>query len=85
MLNLVCFASGAGSNFETIIQSCKTGILKGKAQVILLITNVQNAGCLDRAQRLNIPSKTIISKGFNGSREEYDEHFKSNNKVFLGC
>ncbi len=52
MNKLVVMASGSGSNFEAIAQ----GIIKGEinATIELLIVNKENAGAIERAERLGI-------------------------------
>ncbi len=52
MNKLVVMASGSGSNFEAIAQ----GIINGEidASIELLIVNKENAGAIERAERLGI-------------------------------
>lgn len=66
-------ASGSGSNFEAIVQSTKTGILKDKATVEVLICNKDGAYCMERAKNHNIPSVLIESGKHEGTREEFDQ------------
>ena len=66
-------ASGSGSNFESIVQSCEDGILKEKASVEVLICNKPEAFCMERAKKHNIPYALIESDKFKGSREEFDQ------------
>jgi phosphoribosylglycinamide formyltransferase-1 len=66
-------ASGSGSNFECIVQSCEDGILKEKASVEVLICNKPEAFCMERAKNHNIPYALIESDKFKGSREEFDQ------------
>ena len=66
-------ASGSGSNFESIVQSCEDGILKEKASVEVLICNKPEASCVERAKNHNIPYALIESDKFKGSREEFDQ------------
>ncbi|MHA2005795.1 MAG: phosphoribosylglycinamide formyltransferase [Promethearchaeota archaeon] len=66
-------ASGSGSNFESIVQSCETGILKNKATVELLICNKPGAFCMERAKNHNIPYVLIESDKHQGTREEFDK------------
>ena len=72
-LRIGCLASGSGSNFESIVNSCFNGLLNSSAEVAILISNIPDAKCLDRAKKYNIPSIVIPSKSFIGSREEYDQ------------
>lgn len=66
-------ASGSGSNFEAIVQSCESGILKEKATVEVLICNKAGAFCIERAKNHNIPYVLIESDKHNGTREEFDQ------------
>ena len=72
-LKIGAIASGSGSNFEAIVQSTETGILKDKATVEVLICNKPGKYCLERAKNHNIPSILIESDGFTGTREEFDQ------------
>ncbi|MFX1499188.1 MAG: phosphoribosylglycinamide formyltransferase [Promethearchaeota archaeon] len=67
-------ASGSGSNFEAIVLACKSGILKEKASVDVLICNKSGAFCMERAKRLEIPFFLIESdKLLDKPREEFDK------------
>jgi len=67
-------ASGSGSNFEAIVNSCEEGILKEKATVEVLICNKVGAYCMERAKKHNIPYVLIESDKFlNLTREDYDK------------
>ncbi len=72
-LKIGAIASGSGSNFEAIIQSTKTGILKDKARVEVLICNKAGAYCLERAKNHDIPNYLIESDKHEGTREEFDQ------------
>lgn len=56
MLRIIIFASGSGTNAENIIEHFKNSQL---AEVCYVVSNNANAGVLDRAKRLNIPSKVF--------------------------
>jgi len=62
-------ASGNGSNFEALVQACRSGSLA--AEVVLLLVN--NPGCpaQARAARLAIPCTLVDHRGF-ASREALD-------------
>ncbi|MFW9819443.1 MAG: phosphoribosylglycinamide formyltransferase [Candidatus Thorarchaeota archaeon] len=66
-------ASGSGSNFEAIVSSCESGILKDKATVEVLICNKAGAYCMKRAKNHEIPFVLIESDKHRGTREEYDQ------------
>ena len=73
-LKIGAIASGSGSNLEAIIKSCKSGILKNKASVEILICNKAGAFCMERAKNHNIPYELIESnKYLHLPREEYDK------------
>jgi phosphoribosylglycinamide formyltransferase-1 len=76
MTNIIigAIASGSGSNFEAIVQACENGILKGKAEVKVLICNKQGAYCMERAKNHKIPSFLIESdKYLDKPREIFDQ------------
>ncbi len=61
-LKIGAIASGSGSNFEAIVQSCESGILKEKAEVVVLICNKTGKFCMTRAKNHDIPSVLIESE-----------------------
>ena len=72
-LKIGAIASGSGSNFEAIVQSCESGILKEKAEVVVLICNKTGKFCMTRAKNHDIPSVLIESQKHKGTREEFDQ------------
>src|SRR5882724_3108353 len=62
--------SGRGSNFEALADSIAAGRLPG-AQIVLVISNREDAPGLARATERQIPAKVIPSKGLQ--REAYDQ------------
>jgi phosphoribosylglycinamide formyltransferase-1 len=72
-LKIGAIASGSGSNFESIVQSCEDGILREKATVEVLICNKAGAYCMERAKNHNIPYYLIESDKHEGTREEFDQ------------
>ena len=60
MANIAIFASGNGSNFEAIAEAFKND---GKNKIRLLICNKTNAFVLERARKLNVPSRIITYSG----------------------
>lgn len=72
-IKIGALASGSGSNFEAIIQSCEDGILKEKATVEVLICNKAGAYCMERAKKHNISYFLIDSNKYEGTREEFDQ------------
>lgn len=53
MIRIVIFASGSGTNAENIIHHFKES---KKVNVSYVLTNNKNAGVIDRASKLNIPT-----------------------------
>ncbi|MHA7734384.1 phosphoribosylglycinamide formyltransferase [Nitrosopumilus sp. S6] len=71
MLNLGILISGRGSNMESILKSIK----KKKIPInpAIVISNKPDAKGLKIAQKLGVNVEVVESKGFNGSRAEYDK------------
>tara|TARA_R100000005_G_C4988663_1_gene196459 strand:- start:1081 stop:1665 length:585 start_codon:yes stop_codon:yes gene_type:complete len=55
--NIVVFASGSGSNFQSIIDAVKRGDIP--ARITGLISNKPDIGAIERADKENIPSRVI--------------------------
>jgi len=66
-LRLGVMASGEGSNFEALADSCCTGW----AEIALLVVNNDQCGALRRAERLGIPT-TLIDHRLYPKREDLD-------------
>src|SRR5229473_3368578 len=62
--------SGRGSNFEALADSIAAGRIPG-AEIVLVISNREDAPGLARATALGIPTRVIPSKGLQ--REVYDK------------
>lgn len=71
MLNLGILISGRGSNMESILKSIKKKRIPIKPAVV--ISNKPNAKGLKIAQKLGVNVEVIESKGFKGSRWQYDK------------
>lgn len=61
--------SGRGSNFLAIAESIRTGNLTG-AEIAVVIANVADAGGIEAAQKLGLPTVVLVSKG--RKRAEHD-------------
>lgn len=70
MKNIVVFASGSGSNFQSIIDATLTG--KINARIVGLISNKHGIKALERARINTIPTFVISEKEFD-SIETYEE------------
>ncbi len=71
MLNLGILISGRGSNMESILKSIKKKKIPINPSVV--ISNKPDAKGLEIAQKLGIQIEIVESKGFKGTRAEYDE------------
>ena len=60
MLKIAVFASGGGTNLQSLIDACKSGRLKGKIAVV--ISNNSKSYALVRASNENIPGCHISAK-----------------------
>jgi len=69
MKNLGILLSGRGSNFEAIARNLANGQIPG-ARIAIVISNKPDAGGIETAKKLGIPSLVIPSKGV--AREEHD-------------
>ena len=58
MKKIVVFASGSGSNFQTIVDK----LHQKTCEVALLVCDKPGAYCLERAKNLNIPIFTFNPK-----------------------
>ncbi|MCV0431515.1 phosphoribosylglycinamide formyltransferase [Nitrosopumilus sp.] len=71
MLNLGILISGRGSNMESILKAIK----KKKIPInpAIVISNKPDAKGLKIAQKIGVPVEIVESKGFKGTRAEYDK------------
>lgn len=69
MVQIAVFASGNGSNLQTLIDSVKDGMIPADIRVV--ISDKKDAFALERARRAGIEALHLRSKDFP-SREEYD-------------
>lgn len=67
MKNIVVFASGSGSNFQSIINAVSHGKLT--ANIVGLITNNKSAFALERAQKHGIPTFIISPEQYTDESE----------------
>ncbi|RMW39050.1 MAG: phosphoribosylglycinamide formyltransferase [Nitrosopumilus sp.] len=75
MLNLGILISGRGSNMESILKSIKKKKIPINPAVV--ISNKPDAKGLKIAQKLGVNIEVVESKGFKGSRAEYDKQIIS--------
>ena len=62
-LKIAVLASGKGTNFQELINLSEKGALD--IDIKVLITNKDDAGCIKKAERVNIPYKIIKGKDFS--------------------
>jgi len=70
ILKLAVFASHGGSNLQSIIEGCKTGVIDGDVSIV--ISNNGHSISLERAQKENIPHYHMSSKVF-GDEDKLDD------------
>lgn len=63
--------SGRGSNLQAIIDACENGILSGKAEVVVVVSDKEKASALERARKHGIDA-VFVNPQESGSREEFD-------------
>jgi len=68
--NLVFFASGSGTNFQSVIDAIESGRLD--ARITGLISNTARAGAIDRAKEHDIPAYVIDTKDPASEKELLD-------------
>ncbi len=68
-LRLGILLSGRGSNFLAIAESVRAGRLKG-VEIAVVISNIADAGGLQAARELGLPTALFVSKG--RKRQEHD-------------
>lgn len=70
MLNLGILISGRGSNMQAILREVASGGIP--ARVAVVISNKADAAGLEIARAAGVPTEVVPSKGFTGSRAQYD-------------
>lgn len=66
-MNIAVFASGRGSNFESILKAIESGFIP--AQIRLLVSNKSSAGAIEIARAHGIPAIHISQKMFQNDSE----------------
>ncbi|MDR3775287.1 MAG: phosphoribosylglycinamide formyltransferase [Terracidiphilus sp.] len=69
LVRLGVLLSGRGSNFCAIAESIRAGRLKG-VEIAVVISNVAEAGGIEAAQEMGLPTAVYVSKG--RKRAEHD-------------
>ncbi|MFN1835936.1 phosphoribosylglycinamide formyltransferase [Balneola sp. MJW-20] len=68
MKNIVVFASGSGTNFQSIIDACENQTLN--ARITGLISNKKDIGAIERAELHEIPFNVLSSTHYH-TEEDY--------------
>ena len=71
LLKLAILISGRGSNMSAILRAIKKQNIPIKPTVV--ISNMPSARGLKIARGLDVKTEIVESKGFQGSRWEYDQ------------
>ncbi len=69
-IKLAVFLSGRGSNAQALIDACKNPDFP--AEIVLVLSNIPNAGGLERAQDAGIPTATVDHKLFKGDKAAFE-------------
>lgn len=69
-MNIGILASGGGSNALALIRAMQSGQIN--ATPALVLTNNADAGVLDKARDLNVPTQVIDHRPFKGDRDAFD-------------
>ncbi len=69
MIRLGILASGGGTNLQAVLAACSAHRID--ATVAVVVSNVPDAGALERAHRAGVPTKAIRPRSAGG-REAYD-------------
>ena len=68
-LKIACLVSGGGTNLQAIIDNIEAGRLN--AEIVAVVSNVPEAGALERAKKHGLPSFVVNHRDF-ASRELFD-------------
>lgn len=71
MLRVGVLASGGGTNLQAILDAMDSGTITN-AEVVVVISNNENAFALERARKHHIPAVVITPKAYE-NREAYDQ------------
>ena len=71
MLNIAVLVSGGGTNLQALIDSQNSGVLKS-GRIVKVISSVEGAYALTRAENAGIPS-CVVSRKSSQSSKDYDD------------
>jgi phosphoribosylglycinamide formyltransferase 1 len=63
-VRLAMLGTGSGSTIQAIGLQCKEGSLRGRIKPIVVISSKEDAGCLKKAQMLEIPTEVVARKDY---------------------
>jgi phosphoribosylglycinamide formyltransferase-1 len=69
VIRLAVLASGGGTNLQALLDACAAGRIDARVAVVL--SNVPDAGALERARRAGVPAEVLPSRGA-ADRAAYD-------------
>lgn len=72
MYKVAILSSTRGTNFQSLIDAKKSGIIKDNVELSCLISNKLDCGAIDKAEAVGIPAYFIDPKE-KKTREEFDE------------
>jgi len=64
MIRIAVLVSGRGSNLQALIDAIESGILKGKAQISIVVSNIPGVTALDRAKKHGIKTAVVDGKEY---------------------
>lgn len=70
MTRVAIFISGGGSNMVALIHALKSDAVPGDAGLVL--SNVPNAGGLEKARNLGVPTEVVDHRPFRGDRTAFE-------------
>ncbi|HOM29827.1 MAG TPA: phosphoribosylglycinamide formyltransferase [Deltaproteobacteria bacterium] len=70
MIRIGVLVSGSGSNLQTIMDACASGLIDGTVAVV--ISNVPDAYALVRARKMSVPTVVVQHEAYP-DRESFDE------------
>ncbi|HAL04998.1 MAG TPA: phosphoribosylglycinamide formyltransferase, partial [Verrucomicrobiales bacterium] len=70
-IKIAVLGSGKGSNFVSLAKACEDGTLS--AEIVLVASDVGNAGILERAREFGLPSRFIDPGKFRTKLDETAE------------
>lgn len=70
-MNITVFASGGGTDFQSIIDGVESGLIKAK--INMLIASKPDIYAIERAKRHNIPHYVFRKKDYESGEKMFDE------------